>query len=160
MKLFIAALTCLLCLSFSGCTPVKIYSDPTLTKNTGFKYYTVKPYIQVEKDSQSGDIVKATVLYLPDLTNPQYVSVNGGIGSKKLDIELKNGIIEKFGVTSDNKIPDTIESLAAAVSKSADAIKDLSNLKGLPQAGTSTITELYEVSMTSEGTSLKKIEFK
>lgn len=159
MKQLFAALTCLLFLS-AGCAPVKIYSDPLLTKNTGFKYYTVKPYIQVEKDAQTGSIVKATVLYMPDLSNPQYISVNGGLGSKKLDVDLNNGTVEKFGVTSDSKIPDTIESLAAAVSKSADAIKDLSNLKGLPQAGASTITELYEVIMDSEGTSMRKIEFK
>jgi hypothetical protein len=159
MKMFIAALTCLL-FFFNGCTPVKIYSDQALTKSTGFNYYTIKPFIQVEKDAQSGAIVKATVLYLPDLSNPQYIAVNGGLGSKKLDIELNNGTIDKLGLTADSKIPETIESLAAAVSKSADAVKDLSNLKGLPQAGASTITELYEVKMDPEGTSLKKIEFK
>lgn len=160
MKNVLTALTCLLFLLLTGCSPVKIYSDPALTKSTGFKYYTVKPYIQVEKDAQSGAIVKATVLYLPDLSNPQYVSVNAGLGSRKLDIELNNGMIEKFGFTSDTKIPETIEALAATVSKTADAIKDLSGLKGLPQAGVSTITELYEVMMDSEGTSLKKIDFK
>jgi hypothetical protein len=155
----IAALTCLLFLSMTGCSPVKIYSDPALTKNTGFKYYTVKPYIQVEKDSQNGAIVKTTVLYLPDLSNPQYVIVNGGLGSRKLDIELTDGTIKKFGLTSDTNVPETIEALAATISKSADAIKDLSTLKGLPPAA-STITELYEVLMNSEGTTLKKIEFK
>jgi hypothetical protein len=155
----IAALTCLLFLLLTGCAPVKIYSDPALSNNTGFKYYTVKPYIQIEKDSQSGAIVKATVLYLPDLSNPQYMKVNGGLGSKKVDIELNNGTIDKLGLTSDTKIPETIEALAAAVTKSADAIKDLSNLKG-PPAGASTIIELYEVRMDHEGTTLIKIEFK
>ena len=159
MKQLIAA-TCLLFLLMTGCAPVKFYSDQSLTKNTGFKYYTVKPYIQVEKDSQSGAIVKSTVLYLPDLSNPQYVTVNGGLGSKKLDIELNNGTVEKFDLTSDTDVPETIEALAATVSKSADAIKDLSNLKGLPGAAASTIVELYEVKIDSEGTSLKKIEFK
>jgi hypothetical protein len=156
----IAALFCLLFLSITGCSPVKIYSDPALTKTTGFKYYTVKPYIQVEKDSQSGAIVKATVLYLPDLSNPQYVTVNGGLGSRKLDIELTDGTIKKFGLTSDTNVPETIEALAATVSKSADAIKEISTLKGIPPATTSTVTELYEVKMDSEGTSLRKIEFK
>lgn len=160
MKHLIAAFSCLILLLMAGCAPIKIYSDPALSKNTGFKYYTVKPYIQIEKDSQSGAIVKATVLYLPDLSNPQYMSVNGGLGSKKLDIELNNGIIEKFGLTADTNVPETIEALAATVSKSADAIKDLSNLKGLPGAAASTITELYEVKMDSEGTTLKKIDFK
>lgn len=159
MKQLIAALSCLFFLLLTGCSPVKIYSDPALTKTTGFKYYTVKPYVQVEKDPQSGAIVKATVLYLPDLSNPQYVTVNGGLGSKKLDIELKDGIVEKLGMTSDTDVPETIEALAATVSKSADAIKDLSTFKGILPAA-STITELYEVIMNSEGTTLRKIEFK
>jgi hypothetical protein len=160
MKYFLAALTCLLFLSVTGCTPFKIYSDSALSKSTGFKYYTVKPFVQVEKDSQSGAIVKATVLYLPDLSNPQYLTVNDGWGSRKLDVSLNNGTIDKLSLTSDTKIPESIEALAATVSKSADAIKDLSTLKGLPQAGSTTVTELYEVVMEQEKTTLRKIEFK
>ena len=160
MKTSIAALVGLLILLSTGCTPVKIYSDPLLSKSTGFKYYTVKPYIQVEKDSQNGTILKATVIYLPDLANPQYLEVKGGLGSRKLDLDLNNGSIDKFGLTSDTKIPETIEAFAATLSKSADAIKDLSTLKGLPQAAAPGITELYEVIMDPDGTRLKKIEFK
>ncbi|HEX2976679.1 MAG TPA: hypothetical protein VHO68_12150 [Bacteroidales bacterium] len=156
----LAALSCMFLLLLSGCSPVQIYSDPALTKSTGFKYYTAKPYVQVEKDSQSGAIVKATVLYLPDLSNPQYVKVNGGLGSRKLDIELSDGTIKKFGLTSDTNIPESITALGNTISKTADAIKDLSTLKGLPQAGATTVTELYEVIMDAEGTILKKIEFK
>jgi hypothetical protein len=160
MKHFTAALASLLLLSAVSCTPFKIYSDPALSKPAGFKYYTVKPFVQVEKDSQTGAIVKATVLYLPDLSNPQYLAVKNGWGSQKIDISLNNGSIEKIGLTSDTKIPESIEALAATVSKSADAIKDLSGLKGLPQAGSSTITELYEVIMDQEKTTLRKIEIR
>lgn len=159
MKTSIVALFGLMILSSMSCAPVKIYSDPLLTKSTGFKYYTIKPYIQVEKDSQNGAIVNATVIYLPDLANPHYMEVKGGLGSRKLDLELNNGAIVKFGLTSDTNIPETIEALATTLSKSADAFKDLT-LKGLPQAGASIITEIYEVIMDSEGTRLKKVEFK
>ena len=41
-----------------GCSPVRIYSDPDLTRRSGLKYYTA--YLQVEKD-QLDNIVKAAV---------------------------------------------------------------------------------------------------
>jgi hypothetical protein len=160
MKQIPVALACMFLLSAISCTPFKIYSDPAMSKPAGFKFYTAKPFVQVEKDSQTDAIVKATVLYLPDLTNPQYLTVRNGWGSQKIDISLNNGIIEKIGLTSDTKIPESIEALAATVSKSADAIKDLSGLKGLPQAGSSTITELYEVIIDQEKTTLRKIDLR
>ncbi|MGE5406305.1 MAG: hypothetical protein ACM3NR_01230 [Methanosarcina sp.] len=160
MKNLTSAFMCMLFILLTGCAPVKFYSDPSLTKSTGFRYYSAKPYLQVERDSQSGSIIKATVVYLPDLANPQYLYMPGGLGSRKLDVAVNNGTIEKFGLTSDNNIPEMIEAMAASVSKSADAVKDLSGLKGVPQSGPSIVTELYEIKMDSEGTSLKKIEIK
>jgi hypothetical protein len=65
-----AAIVGLIILSLTGCAPVKFYSNPGLTESTGLKYYTVKPFLLVEKDPVNGSITKATVLYLPDLVNP------------------------------------------------------------------------------------------
>ncbi|MGE5458443.1 MAG: hypothetical protein ACM3RX_08820 [Methanococcaceae archaeon] len=155
----IAAIIGIFMLSIAGCSPVKIYSDPGLTKASGLKYYTVKPYLLVERDASNNNIIKATVIYLPDLANPQYLVIKNGMGSRKVDLKLTDGSINTFGLATDPGIPGYIESLAAMVSKSAEAIKDLSGLKGIPQPGASAVTELYEVYMDAQGTSMRKVEF-
>jgi hypothetical protein len=140
---------------------VKFYSNPGLTEESGLKYYTVKPYLQVEKDPVNNSIVKATVIYLPDLANPQYMVIKDGLGSGKVDMKLTDGSINTLGVATDPKIPETIDALAALISKSTTAITDLAALKGIPPAAAaSTITELYEIFMGPEGTTVKKVEFK
>jgi hypothetical protein len=148
-------------LLFYGCSPVKFYSNPRLTEKTGIKYYTVKPFLLAERDTQADRIVKATVLYLPDLASPQYMSVKDGLGSRKVDLKLTDGAINTFGLTTDTKIAASLAALASLLSKGTSAITDLNTLKAVPGAGaTSTITELYEIFMSPAGTTLKKIEFK
>jgi len=156
-----AAIVGSIVLLITGCAPVKFYSNPDLTKNSGLKYYTVKPYLQVEKDPLNNSVVKATVIYLPDLFNPQYMVIKDGLGSGKVDLKLTEGSINTFSVTTDPKIAETIEAMAALISKSASAITDLAALKSIPPtAAAATITELYEVLMGPDGTSMKKVEFR
>jgi hypothetical protein len=62
-------------LAVTGFTSVRLYSDAGLTKKSGLKYYTVKPYLQVERETDNKSIVKATILYLPDLENPEEVNL-------------------------------------------------------------------------------------
>jgi hypothetical protein len=157
LKLVFAALI----LALAGCTSVKFYSNAELTKKSGLKYYTVKPYFQVERDAVNNSIVKATILYLPDLENPQFIAVKEGLGSKKLDLKLSDGTISTFGMETDPKIVESISALSSLVSKTATAISDLSTLKGVPpSAAPSTIIELYDIIMTNGLTSVKKIEIK
>jgi hypothetical protein len=155
-NLFIAEILLVL----TGCASVKFYSNPGLTENTGLKYYTAKPYLQVEKDPGNNSIVKATVIYLPDLANPQYMVIKDGLGSRKVDLKLTDGTISTFGVATDPKIEESIDATAALISKRASAISDLVVLKGIPQAAAATITELYEILINPDGTTLKKVEFK
>ncbi len=144
----------------SGCAPVKFYSDPALSKSTGFKYYTSKPYVQVEKEITSGNIVKAGIIYLPDLENPQYLEMRNGPGSKKAEIKLSEGIITLFSVESDPAIAESIEAVAGLLSKGSAALEDLSKLKGAwPATSNTTVSELYEVIMRDGATTLKKISF-
>jgi len=156
-----AAIIGLIVLVLTGCAPVKFYSNPGLTEKSGLKYYTVKPFLLVEKDPANNSVVKATVVYLPDLANPQYMVAKDGLGSGKIDLKLTDGSINTLGVTTDPEIAETIEAMAALISKSTAAITDLSTLKGIPQApAAATVTELYEVIMGTEGTTVKKVEFK
>lgn len=142
----------------AGCTPVRFYSDPGLSKQTGLKFYTVKPYLQVEREPESGRIVKSTVLYLPDLANPQYMAVKNGPGAAKVDLKLSDGILNTFGYEYEQMLPETVESLASLLSKSAGAIEDLNNLKSIPglKATPNTI-ELYEIVITNEKTFFKEV---
>lgn len=143
-------------LLFQGCVPVKFYSNNGL--NSGLKYYTVKPYLLVEKDLTTDRTIKASTIYLPDLENPQYMRIEDGFGSRKIDLKLSDGSINTFGVSTENDIAKSIEAFSTLISKSASAIDDL-KLKGIPQAVTSTYVELYEVSMVNGLTSFRKIEF-
>ena len=147
--------------ALTGCAPVKFFSNPGLTEKTGLKYYTVKPYLMVERDPENNRVVKVTVIYLPDLANPQYMVIKDGLGSRKVDLKLTDGSINTFGLASDMKIAETIDALAGLISKGTTAITDLSKLKGIPQAAAvSTITELYEILMGPDGTTVKKVELK
>ena len=160
-KSIFAAIAGLIILVLTGCAPVKFYSNQGLTEKSGLKYYTSKPYLQVEKDPVNNSVVKASVIYLPDLANPQYMVMKDGFGSRKVDLKLSDGSINTLGVATDTKIAETIEALAALISKSTTAITDLSALKGIPQAAaTSTITELYEIFMGHDGTTVKRVDFK
>jgi hypothetical protein len=148
-------------LAITGCTSVQFYSNPELTKKAGLKYYTVKPYLQVEREPVNNSIVKATILYLPDLENPQYIVMKDGLGSKKLDVKLADGAISTFGLDSDPKINESVEALTELISETASAVTDLSTLKGIPgAAATPTITEIYDIIITNGQTSVKKIEVK
>jgi hypothetical protein len=149
-----------LIIAFSGCAPVKFYSNPGLTQKSGLKFYTVKPFVLVERDPVSNNILKATILYLPDLENPQYMKIKDGPGSRKVDLKLDNGSISSFGVTSDGNLDETIEAMAALISKGTGALTDLAALKGLPVAASQPVVELYEVFMNSGTTSVRKVEIK
>jgi len=143
---------------YISCAPVKFSSSPGLTGKTGLKFYPVKPFMLVEREQETNRIVKATVLYLPDLANPQYMAVKDGIGSRKVDVKFTDGAINTFGFTSDTKIAESIDALAGLISKGSTAVAGLSvlnNPTGLKAA--SNTVELYEIVITSEKTILREI---
>lgn len=157
----VLAIIGLMALAITGCATVNFYSNPGLTEKTGLKFYTVKPYLQVEREPQSNAVLKVTVIYLPDLAHPQYLAVKEGLGSKKLDLKLNEGSISTLGISTETKLPESIEALAAMIDKSAGAVKDISTLKGLPGAeNPKSITEFYEIIIKEDATTVKKIEIK
>ena len=158
---FFRLLAGIIILAVSGCSSVQFYSDYQLTKKSGLKYYTSKPFLLIERDASNLSIVKATIVYLPDLENPQYIAMKNGMGSKKLDVKLSEGSITTLGLDSDSKIEESIAALASLVSKTATAVTDLSTLKGIPGAAApTTITELYDIIMSNGITYVKKVEVK
>jgi hypothetical protein len=141
-----------------ACAPVQIYSDSGMTKKSGLKIYTSKPYLQVERNAETGSIVKVDVVYLPDLSNPQYVAIKNGPGSRKFDIKVKDGCVTSFGYTSDTKIDDYIDALSALLSKGTYAVTNLDALKVPGVKAGDTGVELYEVVMEEGKTVLRRVE--
>ena len=159
-KSILAAFAGMFVFLLTSCAPVKFYSDSELTKKSGLKYYSAKPYLQVERDINN-NVVKATVIYLPDLTEPMYLVVKDGLGSRKIDVKLTDGTLNTIGIATDPGIDGIIKSLAALISGTSSAVTDLATLKGLPMtAAASTITELFEINISHDGTSLRKVELK
>jgi hypothetical protein len=144
--------------AFTGCAPVQIYSNKGLTEKTGLKYYTVKPFLHVERDSETNRIVKAAIIYLPDLANPQYMVIRDGLNSRKVNLKFTNGSIDIFGYTSTGKVGESVDALAAMISKSTDALTELNTMKSLQAAKASSNTvELYEIIFGADKTTLREV---
>jgi len=146
----LAAIVSLIIIVFTGCAPVQFYSNKGLTEKTGLKYYTVKPFLHVERDSETNRIVKAAIIYLPDLANPQYMVIRDGLNSRKVNL--------KFGYTSTGKVSESVDALAALITKSTDALTDLNALKSLQAVKASSNTvELYEIIFGADKTTLREV---
>ena len=154
----LAVFVSLTILAFNGCAPVQIYSNKSLTEKTGLKYYTVKPFLHVERDAETNRIIKASVIYLPDLANPQYMVIRDGLNSRKVSLKFTDGSINTFGYTSTSKVGESVEALASMITKSTDAITDLNSLKSL-QAGkvSANTVELYEIIFGTDKTTLREV---
>ncbi|MCE5348285.1 MAG: hypothetical protein LLG13_18620 [Bacteroidales bacterium] len=141
-----------------GCASVQVYSDNDLKGRTGLKFYSVKPYLLSEPKSEKDMTVKTSVVYLPDLANPQYLIVKPGIGSNELKMAFTNGILNSYGLTSDSNVEEMITSLAGLVGKTSDVVKQLEMKNAqLQQAPGEENFVLYEIVITTTGSTLKKI---
>lgn len=141
-----------------SCTPVKFYSDPELTKPTGLKLYTAKPFLLAEREAESGRIVKSTIIYLPDLSSPQFMAVKNAPGASKTDLKLNDGILTSFGFEFEQMLPETIESVATLLSKTAGAVEDIEGLRGNESLKAAPNTmQLYEIVIEPQRTWLREI---
>ncbi len=138
----------------TGCASVKFYSDSSLRHKTGLKVYSARPYIL--SDNSSGKD-KISVIWLPDLKNPQYLRLRTGIGSNSLKIELKDGSVTSFGITAENTLPEAINSLSTLLSKSASAIETLSVSPGVSESSSASF-DLYEIDFNNDTTILRRIK--
>lgn len=143
-------------LIFQGCATIKFYSDPELKKETGLRYYTVKPYLLVEFKAEK-DKIKSTVIYLPDLSNPQYVVAKTGIGKTDLKLAFTNSAIVSYGAVSQSMVSETLESVASMLSKSAYAAKEFIPKDVTELAEYDEYFRLYEIIPAPEGTILREV---
>jgi hypothetical protein len=138
----------------TGCATVKIYSDPELKKETGLRYYTLKPYLLVEYQADKDNVVKTTVVYLPDLTAPQYMFLKPGIGSSDVKMGFSNSALQSYGVVTDSQLPESFEAFAAMLSKSAYATQAFTRQE---EGADGPVFKLYEIIYGQDGTTLKEV---
>ena len=99
---------------FCCCATVKFYGEKELKNETGIKFYSSRPYLLVEymgrissetetkgMGARVDTLVKTSVIFLPDLHEPQYVKFRPGIGSSDLKLNLSNSILTSYGLTTD-----------------------------------------------------------
>ena len=142
----------------SGCASVNFYTGSDLTGKTGLKYYNVKPYLLVEPNATKDNSIKTSVIYLPDLANPGYLAIKPGFGSSELKVALINGSLSSVGLLNESKIPESINSLAALLSKSGYAVTQFSQPAGVTiKSSEAPDFKLYEIIIGTTGTSLKEI---
>ena len=127
-KLTVLAFWTVSAILYTGCATVKVYSDAGLTTETGLRYYTLKPYLLVEFMANKDNTVKTSVVFLPDLSSPQYIKVKPGIGSSELKMTFSNSTLESYGVATDSQLPESMAAFADILSKSAYAAQTMSSV--------------------------------
>ncbi|MBN2863477.1 MAG: hypothetical protein JXN62_09970 [Bacteroidales bacterium] len=144
-------------LQLTGCASVKFYSDPDLKEETGLRFYTLKPYMLVEYKADKDNTVKTNVIYLPDISNPQYLLVKSGIGSREIKMAFNNSALTSYGVVTESEFPELFESIASMLSKSAYAAQGFTGAAtGEPDVSASYF-RLYEIIPGRDGTIVKEI---
>ncbi len=153
--IFVVAVTVLI----TGCATVKVYSDAELKKETGLRYYTLKPYLLVEYMAEKDNTVKSTVVYLPDLSSPQYMKLQPGIGASELKMSFKNSALESYGVVTDSQLPESMAAFADILSKSAYAAQTFTRTESheIMSQEPGTAFRLFEILFTPDGTVLREV---
>lgn len=150
--LFLASLTLL-----SGCATVKFYDDASLKNETGLRLYSPKPYLLVEYLGTKTVNLKTSILYLPDLSEPQYIRIKPGIGSSALKLELSNGILTSYGLTTDTKMPEALGKITDLLTKSTSSIADVVKNKTEAEPD-QPVFELYEIAVADGQTKLIRVK--
>ena len=141
-----------------GCASVNFYTGADLTGKTGLKYYNVKPYLLVEPNATKDNSVKTSVIYLPDMANPGYIAIKPGFGSSELKVALTNGSLSSVGLLNDSKIPESMDAIAALLSKSGYAVNQFSQPGPPSQSIDQPDFRLFEIVVGTEETTLKEVK--
>jgi hypothetical protein len=135
---------------------VGVFKDDGLSQKTGLRVYGAKPYLLVARTEAKDKPVEVSVVYLPDLANPQYIKQTSGLGSSDLKLTLSNGMITSFGSNIDQALAESLKSLGSLLSGGAEA---MGKLLKTPSAGepSEAMFDLYEIVIEAHQTVLKKV---
>jgi hypothetical protein len=88
-----------------------------LSRHTGLKYYTAKPYLLIGPTGNKDAPLKAEIISLPDLEHPTYAIYHPGWGQHIFSLAVSsNGNLSSYGQTADTKIPETIAAVGSLMS--------------------------------------------
>ena len=141
----------------AGCASVKFYSEPGLKNETGLRYYTLKPYLLVEYMAGNDNTVKTSVIYLPDLADPQYMGFKTGIGKNDIKMVFNNSALTSYGAVSESMFSETLESVASMLSKSAYTAQAFTGPSPAGPDMSGRYFRLYEIIPGRDETTLKEI---
>jgi hypothetical protein len=137
MRAVLAALMLVgVAVTISGCARFAFFQREDLTgPETGIKFYSPKPYLLVAHTGASDHPIDVSVVYIPDLSKPQYAVPQVGIGSNNLTLTLTaSGTFNTFGQVTDSQIPQLITALGGLATSLATARK--TNREASPQPQT------------------------
>ncbi|MCX6226755.1 MAG: hypothetical protein NTV01_18745 [Bacteroidia bacterium] len=141
----------------TSCATVKFYNDESLKNETGLRVYSSKPYLLVEYMGTKTVSLKTSIVYLPDMASPQFIRIKPGIGSSALKLELNNGMLTSYGLTTDTKIPETLGKITDLLTKSAASVDDIIKNKAEVEPGQPSF-ELFEIVISGGQTKLVRIQ--
>lgn len=159
MKTIVFLLSLFFLFLFSSCAGVKIYSDPELTKPSAIRFHYPKPFLLVEKNANANGGKKASIVYLPDLSEAFYAKTKSGFGQSDLKMVFENGSLASYGIGTDAKIPETIAALSSALNTGLNQLPKLNAEDKTPKLGEPDF-ELYAIMMIEGKMSLRKVELK
>jgi hypothetical protein len=151
----IVLILCLTALA-SACASVEVFKDEGLSQKTGLRVYGAKPYLLVARTDAKDKPVEVSVVYLPDLANPQYIKQTSGLGSSELKLILSNGMLASFGSNIDPALAESLKGLGSLLSGGAEVLGKILKTPraGEPSEGT---FDLYEIVIEAHQTVLKKV---
>lgn len=159
MKTIVILLSLFFLWLFSSCAGVKIYSDPELTKPSAIKFHYPKPFLLVEKNANANGGKKASIVYLPDLSEAFYAKTKAGFGQSDLKMVFENGSLASYGIGTDAKIPETIAALSAALNTGLSQLPKF-NADDKPLKNSELDFELYAIQIIEGKLALRKLEVK
>lgn len=159
MKTIVILLSLFFFLLFSSCAGVKIYSDPELSKPSAIRFHYPKPFLLIEKNANANGGKKASIVYLPDMSEAFYAKTKSGFGQSDLKMVFENGSLASYGISTDAKIPETIAALSAALNTGLSQLSKLTADEKPLKTGEPDF-ELYAIQIIEGKLALKKLEVK
>ena len=141
-----------------GCAHITFH-DPNSAdskKNIGVEYYPPKLYLLVTQTAEKG--YSASILTLPDLTQPRYALLHPGYGSSNLSLTLNNGILTQVGQQVDTQIPQTLQALGSLATSAGGLMKMLATTPPTKAAAGEPVVWLFELFLENGRMKLRPVE--
>lgn len=150
-----AASIAIAALGAAGCARFQVYDNASMNgPETGFRYYTTKPYLLVVQTKKADKPIEASIVFLPDLSRPQYARAMTGMGSNKLSMNFTNSVLTSFNQETDAKVPEMLTSVGGLVKILAEMKKaDTREGAGPPQE-----VMLYEIDNSQATPKLTRVQ--